>query len=474
MGRVALVGCGCGTVDLLTRKACALIRKADCILYDHLIDPYVLGFAQDRCHLVFVGKESGNHAFSQEQINAMLVELSEKYSLVVRLKGGDPYVFGRGSEEAKVLYEHGIGFEVVPGVSSCIAGLSYAGIPVTERETARGFRVYTAHSKDGKLPDLDFEELARTSDTVVFLMGRKNLPRIVEGYQKAKAPDLPIALVSNAARPEQASCIGKLSTILALAEKGNYPAPTLIVVGRTVEAAPVLNWYERLPLFDKKILYMHGSDRSDLLQPLSDLGATVDAPAAFEKIVYDIGKVDLLEYDWLVLTSPTAVDLFMEHMKKRHLDVRLLPRIAVVQEQSAKKLAAYGLFADLVGDRDAGRLVALLNEKIDLFSRVLIPHAAANVEAFKELKCPADIRILYEMKECKWDPAYEYYDAGLFTSARAARDALRHSVQARLAISIGPKTTAVLKKGKFKQIIEVSKPDLQEMIECLKGSINHV
>lgn len=470
MGKVVLAGVGCGEADLMSIRAWDFVERADCILYDHLMDAAILKAAKPGCVKIFVGKESGNHAVAQDQINAMLVDFSTQYDCVVRLKGGDPYVFGRGAEEAHALLEAGVPFEVVPGISSCIAGLSFAGIPITARSITRGFRVYTAHSSEDRMPELDFEQLAFTKDTVVFLMGRKNLARIVEGYQKAGAPDLPIALISKAGFPEQRVCVGTLSTIVEQCAREEYPAPALIVVGNVVNESEALNWFSRRPLSGKTVLYARNSDRDDLLEPLRDLGAIVDAPVAFERVESPEMAVDVEKYDWVVLTSQTAIRLFMERMRRQQVDVRRLPKVAVVHEQSAQALARYGVFADLVGTKDAESLVKQLNQVVDADSNILVPHSAANIDVFVGLKGNVDVHVLYQMVPLDWHASRPAYDYGVFTSARMAESVLARGVRIGTAISIGEKTTAALRKGGVKTICQAKRPCYGDMLEILKGN----
>ncbi|EOS59949.1 uroporphyrinogen-III C-methyltransferase [Firmicutes bacterium M10-2] len=470
MNKVFLVGTGCGGKELMTLKAKQCVEQADCILYDHLIDPDALSYAKENCIRIFVGKESGNHAYSQEEIHEMLIEYGKKYPRVVRLKGGDPYVFGRGGEEAQALIDAGLDFEVVPGISSCIAGLSYAGIPITSRSITQGFRVYTAHSKTGKLPEIDFQELARTKDTVVFLMGRKNLEQIVAGYQAENAHDLPIALISKAAYPEQKVCVGTMDTIIGQCTKDSYPAPALIVVGDVVSLSDQLNWFERLPLFGKRIFFLRNSNRDELIEPLKALGALVDAPIGFEKIVYPLSDLDLHDYEWIVFTSKTAIREFMKQIKEKKIDLRLLPKIAVVQDQSAKELEYYGIYPDLIGKKNAQSLIEQLNQIVEPETRILVPHAQANTDEFMNLNACVDVRVLYEMRSCSWQASYDSYDIGVFTSARSAEAATAcQGLTIDTAISIGAKTTAALQKGNFKTIIESKDPSYESIIKCLKG-----
>lgn len=246
MGKVYLVGAGPGSIDLLTRKAECLLRKADCIVYDRLIEDAILDLAMDDCEMIYVGKQAGNHTMKQDAICNLLVEKAKQYDCVVRLKGGDVYVFGRGGEEGIKLYENHIPFEVVPGVTSAIAGLAYAGIPITHRGMARGFHVVTAHDKDDKLANIDFDAMARTEDTCVFLMGLSKVGEIAEKLLEAgKNPNTPAAIISHATWISQQVIEGTLSTIDQKLTKHPLPSPAIFAVGNVISLRKELSFLEQ-------------------------------------------------------------------------------------------------------------------------------------------------------------------------------------------------------------------------------------
>lgn len=234
-GRVYLVGGGPGAIDLYTVKALECIKSADCIIYDWLIDPAILNYCKETCEKIYVGKASNNHTLAQDNINLLLIEKARQYAQVVRLKGGDVYVFGRGGEEALALFKAGIDFEVVPGLTSAVAGLCYAGIPITHRGVSSGFMVVTAHHKNNQAYEWDYQQFLDDSLTYIFMMGQQKLEQIVTNLLVAgKDKTIPIALISNATRTEQRSIYGTLENIIDKFKDSYLCSPMLIVVGAVV------------------------------------------------------------------------------------------------------------------------------------------------------------------------------------------------------------------------------------------------
>lgn len=243
MGKVYLTGAGPGDIELLTLKAYRVIKEADVIIYDRLANPDILKEAKNGCEFIYVGKEDGRHIVPQDDINEVIYQNSLKYDKVVRLKGGDPFVFGRGGEEALYLLERGIKFEVIPGITSAISAPAYAGIPVTHRGVAVSFRVVTGHEsphkKESQIPWENF----KTDDTIVFLMGLHNLPKISKKLiEIGKAKDYPCAVISKGTTKEQSVVVGTLENIVEKTK--NLPTPALIVVGKVVELRDQLRWFE--------------------------------------------------------------------------------------------------------------------------------------------------------------------------------------------------------------------------------------
>ncbi len=234
-GEVILVGAGPGSPDLITVRGLAAIREADCLVYDRLVAPELVNEARPECERIYVGKATHHHTLPQDEINALLVERARRGLRVVRLKGGDPFVFGRGGEEMKFITAQGIPCSVIPGVTSAIAAPAAAGIPVTHRGVARGFHVFTAHDKTDALTAIDFEALVRAGGTCVFLMGLAHLPAIAARFVSAgAAPTTPVAVISQATLPDQRSVTGTLATIAALAAEARLISPSVILVGDVV------------------------------------------------------------------------------------------------------------------------------------------------------------------------------------------------------------------------------------------------
>ena len=243
MGKVYLTGAGPGDIELLTLKAARVIREADVIIYDRLANPDILEMAKSGCEFVYVGKEDGRHIMPQDDINETIYQNALKHTNVVRLKGGDPFVFGRGGEEATYLYERDIKFDIIPGITSAISAPAYAGIPVTHRGIAVSFRVVTGHeSPNKKVSQIPWNNF-KTDDTIIFLMGLHNLPKISKKLiEIGKAKEYPVAVISKGTTSEQSVVVGTLENIVEIAK--NVPTPALIVVGKVVELREQLKWFE--------------------------------------------------------------------------------------------------------------------------------------------------------------------------------------------------------------------------------------
>ncbi|MGB5965175.1 MAG: uroporphyrinogen-III C-methyltransferase [Sulfurimonadaceae bacterium] len=244
MGKVYLTGAGPGDMELLTMKAFRVVKEADVIIYDRLANPDILKEAKSGCEFVYVGKEDGRHIMPQDDINETIYQSSLKHENVVRLKGGDPFVFGRGGEEAAYLYERGVGFEIIPGITSAISAPAYAGIPVTHRGVAVSFRVVTGHESPNKKESQIPWENYKTDDTIIFLMGLHNLPKISKKLiEIGKPADYPCAVISKGTTPDQSVVVGTLENIVEKAK--DVPTPALIIVGKVVELREQLQWFNQ-------------------------------------------------------------------------------------------------------------------------------------------------------------------------------------------------------------------------------------
>lgn len=354
-----LVGAGPGDIGLVTLKAKECVEKADVLVYDALIADEFLRWVKPKCELIYVGKRVDNHALAQQDTNELLVERALKGKVVVRLKGGDPTMFGRGGEEAGRLAEAGVRFEIVPGISSAIAGPAYAGIPVTHRDHCSQLTVFTGHEDPTKSESrLDYTQLAKSGGTKVFLMGVRRIRLICDELLKHGAKsDMPIALVRWATTGNQKTIEGTLSTIADIAEAQNFKAPAVAIIGDVVKERENLNWYEGRPLHGKKVVVTRTrSQASELSSKLTDLGADVieiptikiEHPDDKQEFVEGVGQVHT--YDWLVFSSPNGVERFFEVFFNVYDDARSIGgvRIAAVGPSTAKKIIEYRLAVDLI------------------------------------------------------------------------------------------------------------------------------
>ena len=348
---VYLVGAGPGDPGLLTVRGAELLEQADVVVYDRLAPPALLALAPDGAELITAGKAPGQVDLTQEQINQILVETGRRAACVVRLKGGDPFVFGRGGEEAEALAAAGIPFEVVPGITSAIGAAAYAGIPVTHRGVSTHFTVVTGHEDPAKdRTDVDWDALARVGGTLVILMGAGRIGEIARRLiAGGRAPETPVAAVRNGTRPDQQTVRATLGTI---ADAG-VRAPSAIVVGDV--AGLDLTWFESRPLFGRSVVVTRAREQaSELRIRLEALGAEVVELPAIQIEPIDITVPDLAAYEWIVFTSANGVRAFFERgLASRDLDARALAgvRVAAIGPGTARELTVRGLRADLLPER---------------------------------------------------------------------------------------------------------------------------
>lgn len=386
-GKVYLVGAGPGDPGLLTLRGKECLEQADVVLYDYLANPTLLAHAGDRAERIYVGRRGRGKYPEQEAINRLLIERANAGNVVVRLKGGDPFVFGRGGEEAEVLAEAGIEFEVVPGVTAAVAVPAYAGIPVTHRTLASTLTIVTGHEDPEKSSTtLDWSRLAMSQGTVVFLMGMKNLPRIsTRLIEEGLAPTTPVAITRWGTRVSQQTVVGTLADIVQKAAALKMEPPTVIVVGEVVRFRPKLNWFERRPLFGKRVLMTRAKEQAgELAARLTGYGAEpVEAPTIRIVPPLDWGPVDhaiskIRAYDWIIFTSVNGVSRFMTRLFAGGLDSRCLAgrQLCCIGPRTAQELEKFGVKADLVpSDYQAEGLLAELTRRDLAQTRILIPRA---------------------------------------------------------------------------------------------------
>ena len=319
-GRVFLVGAGPGDLGLVTLRARECIEMADVIVYDYLANPEMLAWAREDAEIIYVGKRAGEHTLAQEDINALLIEQARAGKKVVRLKGGDPFVFGRGAEEAKAIVNAGIEFEIVPGISSAIAGPAYAGIPVTHRDRNSHVTFFTGHEDPAKVESaIDFAALARLGGTQVMLMGVERIEAVArEMVEHGARKDLPVALVRWATTGRQETLTGTLANIAERVVEAGFQAPAVAVFGDVVTLRDDLNWHEHRPLSGKRIVVTRTRKQAgSLSRLLRDLGADVfELPTIRIEPPTDLREFaelvrDAHTYDWVVFTSPNGVDAFL-------------------------------------------------------------------------------------------------------------------------------------------------------------------
>lgn len=386
-GRVYLVGAGPGDPELLTLKGLRLLRDADVVVYDRLIDRRLLGHCKTDAELVDVGKVPGRSGRNQKGISDLLVEKAREGKRVVRLKGGDPFVFGRGGEEAEALREAGVAFEISPGVTSAIAAPAYAGIPLTHRDHASTFTVITGSFAPGR-DDIrpDWEAVARMPGTLVILMGWRRLEEIASALMAAGKPgDTPVAVVSWGTTADQRSVSGRLDSITESARDAGLGTPAAIVVGEVTRLRKRLNWFETLPLFGRRVIVTRTrAQAGGLAARLADLGAyPLEIPTIEVRRLDDFGELDsclrsLSEFDWIAFTSANAVRAVCDRLMEIGSDMRAFHGVGVaaIGRVTFSSLSERGVKADLVPDSANSRsLAAALAEHEIRGARILLPRS---------------------------------------------------------------------------------------------------
>ena len=356
-GKVILVGAGPGDPGLLTEKGKKAIAQAEVVVYDRLVSPAILSLMPESAEQIDVGKEASHHKVPQHQINQILLEKAQAGKRVVRLKGGDPFLFGRGGEELERLSEAGIPFEVVPGVTSALSVPAYAGIPVTHRDFCSSLHIITGHAKAGAKLTIDFEALKRTGGTLVFLMGVTALPAICQGLLDAgMEEEMPAAVIERGTTPRQRKLISTLGALPQAAE-AKIESPAIIVVGKVCTLSEKFDWFDALPLKGREIVVTRPRERMGALsEKLRALGAAVTEYPCIETVeraenpALDQAMDHLAQYRYLVFTSPAGPEIFMKRLLARGQDARALAglKIAAIGPKTAHVLMRFGLKADLV------------------------------------------------------------------------------------------------------------------------------
>jgi uroporphyrinogen III methyltransferase / synthase len=496
VGKVYLVGAGPGDLGLVTLRAKECIETADVIVYDHLANPEMLGWARDDAEIVYAGKQAGQHALSQSEINQLLIDKAREGKQVLRLKGGDPFVFGRGAEEAKAIVGAGIKFEVVPGITSAIAGPAYAGIPVTHRAENSHVTFFTGHEDPAKMESaIDYAALAKLGGTQVMLMGVERLDSITrEMLAQGARADLPVALVRWATTGRQETLVGTLENIAQRAVNIGFEAPAVAVFGEVVSLRKDLNWYEKRPLSGKRVVVTRTRKQAGALSDrLRALGADVfELPTIRIEPPTDLREFaelvqDAHVYDWIVFTSPNGVDAFFEIFYKLYDDAREIggAKIAAIGPATAQRVRDFRLHVDLQpeefvaeavarefqkqgGVENLRILLARAEKARDVLPRQLSSLGAIVDEGFAYRTVPET----RDMSGARRRFLDEGADLVTFTSSSTVENFLALHLpwpKGMLVASIGPVTSKTARDHGLKIDIEARRHDIEGLVEAIRN-----
>ena len=487
-GKVILVGAGPGDPGLLTEKGKNAIAQAEVVVYDRLVSPAILSLMPETAEQIDVGKEASHHKVPQHQINQILLEKAQAGKRVVRLKGGDPFLFGRGGEELELLSEAGIPFEVVPGVTSALSVPAYAGIPVTHRDFCSSLHIITGHAKAGAKLTIDFEALKRTGGTLVFLMGVTALPAICQGLLDAgMEAEMPAAVIERGTTPRQRKRISTLGALPQAAAEAKIESPAIIVVGKVCTLSEKFDWFDALPLKGREIVVTRPRERMGVLsEKLRALGAAVTEYPCIETVeraenpALDQAMDHLAQYRYLVFTSPAGSEIFMKRLLARGQDARALSgvKLAAIGPKTAHVLTRFGLKADLVpAVYDSDHLAEAMAE---VAGPVLLCRASRGSDALPEIFSAKGIP--FDDIPC-YDTRYETPDAAAilpllardtlvtFTSASTVEGFVKSlrdvDLSHVLGVCIGEKT-AEKARGYGIAVRVAREATIESLINCIK------
>jgi len=493
-GKVYLVGAGPGDLGLVTLRAKECVERADVIVYDHLANPEMLGWAREDAEIIYAGKKAGEQALKQEEINQLLIDKARAGKKVVRLKGGDPFVFGRGAEEAKAIVDAGIGFEIVPGITSAIAGPAYAGIPVTHRAENSHVTFFTGHEDPKKgASAIDYAALARLGGTQVMLMGVERIEAIAkEMMANGVRRDLPVALVRWATTGRQETLVGTLGDIAKKVVDFGFEAPAVAVFGDVVELRKVLKWHEDRPLSGKRIVVTRTRKQAGALtSQLRALGADViELPTIRIEPPTDLREFgelvqDAHQYDWIVFTSPNGVSAFFEMFFKLYDDAREVggAKFAAIGPATAQRVRDFHLHVDLQpedfvaeaiirefqkqgGVENLRILIACAEKARDVLPKELSKLGAIVDEAFAYRTVPETRDITGARRRLLEEGA----DLITFTSSSTVENFLALGLpwpKGMQTASIGPITSKTATDHGLKIDIEARRHDIEGLIEAI-------
>ncbi len=502
-GKVYMVGAGPGDPGLITVKGLECLRKADVIIYDRLLDDRLLDSAAPAAERIYVGKAAGEHTRPQAEINQLLVTKTKEGKTVVRLKGGDPFVLGRGGEETEVLAQNSIPFEVVSGITSAIAVPAYAGIPVTHRGLASSFAVITGHEDpDKEESSINWEKLATGVDTLIFLMGMKSLPGIVSKLiEFGRPPDTSVAVIKEGTRPEQKTVVGSLMDIVAKVKDSHLTPPTIIIVGEVVRLRDKLRWFDNRPLSVKRILVTRARHQASALSRLlAERGAEpIELPSIDIQPIVDSTELDqaisnLKGYHWIIFTSANGVVSFWQRLNNLKLDSRALcgRQIGAIGPATAAALASRGVTPDYVPEiYTAEGILAGLGHLDIAGQRFLLPRAEMAdkdlVQGIRKLGAEVHEVTAYHtlpasesIAEAKRMLISGKIDVITFTSSSTVTNLVAAFQgeplpinQAKIAC-IGPKTAEAASKAGLKVDILASEQTISGLVEAIEKYFREV
>lgn len=485
-GKVWLVGAGPGDSGLLTLKGRQVLEQAEVVLYDSLVSDSILAYLPADAESIAVGKRARNHSVPQGTINRLLLEKALEGKQVVRLKGGDPFLFGRGAEELELLLQHQIPFEIVPGVSSALAVPAYAGIPVTHRDVASSLHILTGHNKHDQPLQFDYDALVRLGGTLVFLMGVTALPEICRGLLRAgMSPEMPAALLENGTLSNQRRVVSTLSRLADAVREAQIQPPAVLVVGQVCALCGRLSWMEQRPLGDVRVIVTRPQNRaSSLTKPLQQLGAEVLELPAIQTVPFTDSPAlshmlaKLPQYGWLVFTSAAGADAFFEFLHRKRVDIRTLHHIkfAAIGPATARVLEQRGLFPELVPESyDADALAQSLLRTIQPGETVCIPRAKQGTERLtaplQQAGIPFDDVALYDTVLLQHPPfSLRKTDLVAFTSASTVKGFVQmmqgmdlHGIP---AVCIGEQTALEAKRHAM-QAVTAQQATIPSLVDCL-------
>ena len=497
-GKVYIIGAGPGDAGLITLKAVEILRLADVVIYDNLVNEELLKYAPEYARFIYAGKKGGDHTLAQDKINELLAKEALAGNTVARLKGGDPFIFGRGGEEAEVLVAQGVPFELIPGVTSAIAVPAYAGIPLTHRGLTSTVAFITGHEDPTKgKSDIDWQALVGIG-TLVFLMGVKNIGQITEALiSRGKLPDTPAALIRRGTTPQQEVITGTLATIVDLAQANNFKPPAILVVGQVVDLRNQLRWFDSKPLFGKGVVITRPQRQADdLARLLTDQGASslafptisIKPPSDWSELDRAIGQLE--SYQWLIFTSANGVHFFFERLREKGRDIRDLKgiKICCIGPATARQIEARGIRVDLVPDKFIAEGILKSFASMNLSGqRILIPRAcrARDIlpENLKKQGAIVDVATTYQTINSgrKKEELVEWINAGevdviTFTSSSTVTNFVEimgadYALPPHIKIAcIGPVTAATAKKAGFQINISQEEYTMEGLVQSL---INH-